>query len=226
MRTPGLPETYWWAEGATWGYPLLKPEKNNAVEITYHHKFSQSNYIRLSGYYYSVKDYIMFRFDPNWKGVYNLDRVVQSGISIDGRKSFSAGISGKASITWQNNKKEGDIYDTQGLSDRLDYTPEWKASAGLEFKLPYDSILNISSRYVGERQTVYSYTSWGWPAVTGFKLIKLNPYFTSDIDLKIHFMKHYELSLYAENLFDKEYKEQFGFPMTGRIIGSSFKISF
>lgn len=226
MRTPGLPETYWWAEGATWGNPVLKPEKNNAVEITYQRGSGKADYIRLSGYYYNVKDYIMFRFDPNWKGVYNIDRVIQSGISIDGQKSFSAGISGKASITWQKNKKEGDIYDAQGLSDKLDYTPEWKASARLEFRLPYESVLNITGRYVGERQTVYSYSSYGWPSVTGFKLIKLDPYFTSDIDLKIPFMKHYELSFYAENIFVKEYEEQFGYPMTGRIIGSSIKISF
>jgi iron complex outermembrane receptor protein len=226
MRTPGLSETYWWAEGATLGYPILKPEKNNAVEITYQRKFDQSDYMRLSGYYYSVKDYIMFRFDPNWMGVYNVDNVKQAGISLDGRLTFSSKISGKGSVTWQKNKKGVDIYDTNRLSDELDYHPEWKANAGLEFGLPYESVLNITGRYIGERQTVYSYTSWGWPAVTGFKLIKLDPYFTSDIDLKIPLMKHYELSLYAENIFDKRYEEQFGYPMTGRIIGSSFKISF
>jgi len=226
MRTPGLPETYWWAEGATWGDPVLKPEKNEAFEITYRRSFDQADYLRLSGYYYDVKDYIMFRFDPNWKGVYNLDRVLQSGISIDGRKSFSEGISGKASVTWQNNKKEGDIYDTHDLSDRLDYLPEWKASAGLEFSLPYESIINISGRYVGERYTIYSYSSFGWPPVTGFKLIRLDPYFTADLNLGILIMKKVRFSLYAENLFNKEYEEQFGYPMAGRIIGSSVKLSF
>jgi iron complex outermembrane receptor protein len=226
MRTPGLPETYWWAEGATWGNPVLKPEKNTAVEIIYQRYFNKSDYLRVSGYYYKVDDYIMFRFDPNWMGVYNIDNVKQTGISLDGRLTFSSKISGRGSVTWQKNKKGADIYDTDRLSDELDYHPEWKASAGLEFRLPYESVLNITGRYIGERQTVYAYSSYGWPSVTGFKLIKLDPYFTADLNLKILIMKNFNLSLYAENLFDEIYEEQFGYPMTGRIIGSYFKISF
>jgi outer membrane receptor protein involved in Fe transport len=226
MRTPGLPETYWWAEGATAGNPVLKPEKNNAVELTCQHNFDGSGYLRLSGYHYSIDNYIMFRNDPNWRGVYNIDRVVQSGVSIDGHQAFSSIISGRASVTWQKNKKGGDIYDTHGLSDRLDYLPEWKANAGLEFRLPcHDMVMNVTGRYVGERQTVYSY-SYGWPSTTGFKLIKLDPYSTVDVDLKIPVMQKAVFSLYAENIFDKEYEEQFGYRMTGRIIGSSIKISF
>jgi outer membrane receptor protein involved in Fe transport len=225
LRTPGLPETYWWAEGATCGRPVLNPEKNNAIEFTYQRDFSQTDFLRLSAYHYRVDDYIMFRFDPNWKGVYNIDQVVQSGASAAGRKTFLSRLSGKASVTWQKNRKEADIYDTEGLSDRLDYTPEWKASAGVEFSLPYQSILNLVGRYVGERQTIYSY-SYGWPSQYGFKLIKLDPYVTVDMDLKIPVTRYGEFCLYVENLFDEDYDQQYGYPMPGILLGAAIKILF
>lgn len=223
LRTPGLPETYWWAEGDTQGDPVLKPEKNNAVELLYQHDLSKTDFMRVSAYYYKVDDYIMFRFDPSWQGVYNIDNAEIYGATLDARTKISNWLSGKAAITWQKSKKEGDIYDAAGLSDEIDYLPEWKVSAGLEFKLPYQSIFNVTARYVGERQAIYAYSS-GWPAQQHFKLVELDSYIITDINLKIPVGKHAEFSCYAENLFDEEYEEQFGYPMPGLIIGAAIKL--
>jgi outer membrane receptor protein involved in Fe transport len=224
LRTPGLPETYWWAEGETHGNPVLKPEKNNAAELYYRHDFSKSDFIRFSTYYYSVDDYILFRFDPNWRGVYNIDKAELYGASLDVKATLTHWLSGTGSVTWQQSKKKGDIYDTAGLSDEIDYLPDWKASAGLEFKLPYQAIFNVTLRYVGERQTIYAYSS-GYPAQQHFKLVELDPYITADINLKVPVSKHVQLGCYVENIFDEEYEEQFGYPMPGVIIGATLKIS-
>ena len=224
MRTPGLPETYWWAEGATGGNPVLKAEKNNALELFYQHDMDGSGFIRISSYYYSVNDYIMFRFDPTWQGVYNIDKARIYGASLDGTRVFNNWLSGRASVTFQNSKKEGDIYDTTGLSDEIDYLPKWKASSGFEFALPRSSILNISLRYVGERNAIYAYSS-GWTLQQFFKRVELDPYFTADINLKVPVSNHAEFNCYVENLFDEEYEEQFGYPMSGLIIGAAFKLS-
>jgi outer membrane cobalamin receptor len=143
LRTPGLPETYWWAEGQTLGDPVLKPETNNAIELLYQHDFSGSDFMRLSAYYYKVDDYIMSRFDPSWRGVYNIDRAELYGASLDGKAVLTNWLCGNLSLTWQQSKKEGDIYDTAGLSDEIDYLPDWKAGAGLEFKLAYQSVFNL-----------------------------------------------------------------------------------
>lgn len=224
LRTPGLPETYWWAEGETQGNPVLKPEKNNAAELVYRHDFSKKDFLRLSAYYYDVEDYIMFRFDPSWRGVYNIDKAEIYGTSLDGRTTFTDWLSGNAAITWQKSKKQGDDYDTAGLSDEIDYLPEWKVSAGLEFNLPYQSVFNLAARYVGERQAIYAYSS-GWPVQQHFKLVTLDSYITADINLKVPVGKHVEFSCYVENLFDEEYEEQFGYPMPGVIIGAALKLS-
>ena len=224
LRTPGLPETYWWAEGETQGNPVLKPEKNNAAELVYRHNLSKTDFVRMSAYYYDVEDYIMFRFDPAWRGVYNIDKAKIYGASLDGRAAFADWISANAAITWQQSEKEGDIYDTAGLSDEIDYFPEWKISAGLEFNLPYQSIFSIAVRYVGEREAIYAYSS-GWPAQQYFTLVTLDSYITFDVNLKVPVGKHAELGCYVENLFDEEYEEQFGYPMPGLIIGATLKLS-
>ena len=224
LRTPGLPETYWWAEGGTQGDPVLKPEKNNAAELLYQHNFSKGDFLRVSAYYYDVDDYIMFRFDPSWRGVYNIHKAEIYGASLDARSTFTDWLAGNAAITWQKSKKKGDIYDTAGLSDEIDYLAEWKISAGLEFNLPFQSVFNVTARYVGERPAIYGYSS-GWPAQQHFKLVELDPYITADINLKVPAGKHAELSCYVENLFDEEYEEQFGYPMPGVIAGAALKLS-
>jgi outer membrane receptor protein involved in Fe transport len=224
LRTPGLPETYWWAEGATGGKPILKPEKNNAFELLYQHELNGSGFIRLSAYYYNVDDYIIFRFNPSWRGVYNMDEARIYGASLDSRATLTDWLSGSASLTFQQSKKEGDIYDTAGLSNEIDYLPDWKASGRLKLTLPYRSVLDITLRYVGEREAIYAYSS-GWPAQQYFRRVELDPYITTDINLKVQVGKHAEFSCYMENLFDEEYEEQFGYPMPGLIIGAAFKLS-
>lgn len=224
LRTPGLPETYWWAEGMTGGTPVLKPEKNNAVELLYRHNFSASNFVGVSSYYYKVDDYIMLRFDPSWRGVYNIDKAEIYGASLDGRVAFLDWLTGSASLTWQQSEKAGDLYDTAGLSDEIDYLPDWKAVASVEAQLFLQSVFTTTVRYVGERQAIYAYSS-GWPAQQYFKLVELDPYTTVDLNWKVPLGDHAELSCYAENLFDEAYEEQFGYPMSGLIVGAAVKLS-
>ena len=106
--------------------------------------------------------------------------------------------------------------DTTKLSDELDLMPEWKGNAGFDVKLPYkEAVFSTGIRYVGEQKTVSSN-----------KLIELDPYTTADIELRIPVAKQGEVSVYAENLFDVQYEERFGFPMPGRIIGAAVKVGF
>jgi len=225
VRTPGLPETYWWYHGGlTQGNPVLKPEKNRAFELIYQHDFSASDNIRFSAYYYAIDDYIIFRggANPQTRGVYNIDKVVLSGASVDGKIGISQWLTGKAYLNYQNTKKQGDRFDTERLTTKLDYMPNWKGGAGIEFRLPHKAVLNTTVKYVGERETVYMYRVGN---SMKSKLIKLPSFITTDVDFKIPIFKHAEAGIYAENIFDKRYEEQFGYPLPGRIIGAAIKIA-
>jgi len=166
----------------------------------------------------------MFRFDPSWRGVYNLDRAEIYGVSLDGRTHLTDWISGNAAITWQKSKKKGDIYDTARLSNEIDYLPNWKISAGLECNLPYQSVLNLTARFVDKRKAIYGYGG-GEQAPQHFKRVKLGSYTTVDLDLKVPVGKQAELKCYVENLFDKKYEELYGYPLPGVIIGTALKLS-
>lgn len=224
VRTPGLPETYWlYNGGLTKNNPVLDPEKNTAFELIYQHDFSDSDSIRLSAYYYVVDDYIIFRFAPNPldRGVYNIDKAILTGASIDGKMSLSKGLIGRAYLNYQYTKKKEDRFDTDKLTSRLDYTPDWKVGANLEIKLPRKAVLNTAIKYVGERETVYMYRVG---PTQKSKLIKLPSYNTVDVDLKIPVFDKAEVGIYAENIFDKKYEERFGYPLPGRIIGGAIKL--
>jgi iron complex outermembrane receptor protein len=227
LRTPGLPEIYWWYNGMTEGEPTLKTEKNNAGELTYQHNFGKKSYGRLSMYYYNIDDYIVMRFDPNWRGTYNIDKVKLWGGSVEGKAVITDWFSARANISYQKSKKEGDLFDQAKLTDELDYLPEWKGNLGLEFKLPYRAVFTTNLRYVGKQQTIYAYSvGWGWPPEAKFKLMRLDPFITADVEFKVPVTKYGEVGIYAENIFNKKYEERFGYPMLGRVIGVSIKAMY
>lgn len=223
--TPSAPDAWWWYEGFIGGLYTtgLKLENNNALELTYRHNFSDRDYIRLALYRYSIDDFIRRFSIPTGRGCYNIERVTLTGASLDGAFEVTKGLTLLGNITYQRSKKEGDVFDPSKLTDELDYTPKWKFNIGADIKLPYNSLLSLRGRYVGERLTVYSYRAQGQ---TRYKLIELDSFVTADAEVKIPVAKYAELGIYAENIFDKKYEERFGYPMAGRVIGAAVKLTF
>jgi iron complex outermembrane receptor protein len=218
--TPSAPDAFWWYEGIDSGLysTALKLEKNNAAELAYQHNFSPRNSIRLSGYYYSINDFIK-RFTltdgTGRRGCYNIDKVKLMGGSLEGSAEILTWLAVRGNVTYQKSKKEGDSQDTANISDELDYLPEWKGNLGVDIKLPYGAAFSVRERVVGIRKAVYS-----------GKLVKLSPFATTDIELKVPVTKHGEIGIFVENLFDENYEEQFGYALPGMIIGASAKITF
>ncbi|WP_167496559.1 TonB-dependent siderophore receptor [Desulfopila sp. IMCC35006] len=224
VRTPGLPEMYWWANGKTQGNPTLKPEKNNAAELIYRHDYSETASTQLSTYYYDIKDYIIFRNDPNWRGVYNIDEMTLYGASVEQRMAVTSWLSGRASLSYQKSKKDGDTFDNTNLSDELDFLPEWKGLIGADFQLPYRMILNADLRFSGDRTGIYAYTDDTGSTVK--KLVTVDSSLTCNLNVQIPVSEHGEANLFVENLFNTNYEETYGYPLPGTIIGVSFKWIF
>lgn len=233
LRTPTQPESAWWA-GDDYAsltgvvIPKLKAEKNNAAELVYMHRFAGLDYVRLSAYYYEVEDYInrmsfaATATTPQWRTSYNIDEVQQRGISLDGRKALLDWLSLNASLTYQKSKVAGDMFDPGRLTDGLSNFPEWKGSLGAGVKLPRDILFDVSLRYVGSRESTESHTVSGQSVLY---VRKMSDYITTDLNFTIPLRKHVELGLYAENIFGTKYEEVYGYPMPGRIVGTSLKIS-
>lgn len=222
--TPSAPDSWWWYEGYVGGLykTPLKLEKNNAIELAYRHNFSAKTHVRFSVYHYSINDFIRRFSIPTGRGCYNIDKVALTGASVDASAGILSWFSAFGNITYQKTKKEGDVFDSSKLTDKLDYTPQWKGNIGLDFKLPYNASLSARQRFVGSSYTVYSFSAQG---KTNYKLVKLGSYSTMDAEIKIPVTKNSEFGIYAENIFDKKYEERFGYPMTGRVIGAALKLT-
>jgi iron complex outermembrane receptor protein len=102
--------------------------------------------------------------------------------------------------------------------------PEWKANLGVDFKLPHQSVLGVALKYVGERETIYSYR-YGFPVQQFFELMTLDSYATVDVNLRVPLTDRIEAGAYVENLLDEEYEEQYGYPISGLVAGVSLKVS-
>ncbi len=224
VRTPGLPEMYWWANGRTQGNPTLAPEKNNAAELIYRHDYSKTASTQISTYYYNIENYIIFRNDPNWRGVYNIDKVTLYGVSMEQRMAMTSWMSGRASLSYQKSKKDGDTFDNANLSDQLDFLPQWKGLLGADFQLPYRMTLNADLRFSGDRTGIYAYSDSAGSTVK--KLVTVDSSLTCDLNVQIPVSEHGEADLFVANLFNTRYEETFGYPLPGTIIGASFKWNF
>ncbi len=219
-RTPTMPEVYWHANNQ-FGYTKgLKSEKNNAVEANYMAKFSE-NIIELSVYNYDIDNYIMFRIEPNKRGVYNIDNVNIKGASF-GWRSISGKLKPYLNFTVQRTRKGNDFYDPQKLTKELDYVPKFKLNAGLETKLTERLVLNMNYRYNDISKTIYL---WKQGSTTYFKLINIKSYDVVDVEFKYNY-KNLTASVYADNIFNEIYEEKFGYPMSSRIIGGSVSYRF
>ena len=102
----------------------------------------------------------------------------------------------------------------------MDYLLPGSLGAGV--KLPRDISFDVSLRYVGSRESTESHTVSGQSVLY---VRKMSDYITTDLNFTIPLRKHVELGLYAENIFGTKYEEVYGYPMPGRIVGTSLKIS-
>ncbi|ABK98874.1 TonB-dependent receptor, plug [Pelobacter propionicus DSM 2379] len=222
--TPSAPDAAWWSDGYGQYYTKeLKLERNNAIEMAYQHSFSPKDYLKLSAYHYMIDDYISRFSRTDGRGCYNIDRVRLTGVSLEGATEPLPWVALRGNVTYQKSKKKGDSMDPAQVSDELEYLPEWKGNAGVDFRLPYAATFSVKERVVGITKTVQSYTEKG---TTTYKRLQLSPHATTDIELRVPVTQHGELSVYCENLLDHHYQERYGYALPGRIVGASAKVSF
>jgi outer membrane receptor protein involved in Fe transport len=224
-RFPTSPESYWYFGGYD---PMeqgierepLTPEDALQTEVGLSHKFAAMGRIRLTGYYYDVDDYIrvILGYMPS-RVVYNIDEVKLRGVEVEGDYHVAEGFSLFGNYTYQTSKKKGDILDkSSAVTERLPELPEHKTNMGLRFRARNGATADLTLRYVGKKDILTgSLTKEG-----AAELEHIDPFATVGLNAQYPILKkerfQAKLRLGIENLFDEEYKEQFGFPMPGRTV--------
>lgn len=216
-RAPSMPEYYWWSQKYS-ATATLKPEHGISYELGHKHKFDERYSGKINLYYQDIQDYINFRhYDPFW--AYNLDNVKLWGVELTNELKFDRQNTLLVHYSNQHSSKNGVANNDleNGLHGELDYTPRHKLSLaylydGRLWKLRYN-IHYVSSQQdspVGAKGTVY----------------KIGGYSVHSLSVTRTLNKNTDLSLFIDNIFDKKYVEQYGYPMPGRLFSAALTYKF
>ncbi len=221
-RFPTCPELYWYYGGYTRAIRKeLAPERAAQVELGISHTFTESEQFSgtagIRGYYYGVQDYIRTIFGyPNNRLIYNIDKVVLSGLEVEASLDLLKNINLHGNYTLQHTEKSGDTYDSSMvLTKGLPELPKHKCNFGIEYRTQNNRFAGISMRYIGEREVITGNSAKGNATIlehidgfVTFRLYGSYPVFTTNgFSAKI--------KAGIDNLFNVGYSEYPGIPMPG-----------
>ena len=239
MRVPAANEYGWFVSAAdpeAGGTLLTKVEGTNlrmeeayGADLAYKFTFQGDSFVKVSAWYYDVKDYINMRSGlpqsersvnspgsgGNLRTAYNMDAWLR-GLTLSGAYRIAEPLMIDASVTWQQNKKSNDMYDPQNLNDSIEYIPTWKANLGAAWAITDALRLDATVLGVGKRHFYYSA---GNQQLVGY----LGAYATVGASLTYQLESHTTMEIYIDNLAGAEYEERWGYPAMGFNAGVSFK---
>ncbi|MEN6413610.1 MAG: TonB-dependent receptor [Veillonellales bacterium] len=210
-RSPSMAEFYWWAQNyntaASWAGPNpgyhhgLKPESGYSYEIGSQHRFSGNYTSKLTFYYQDINDYINFAHNYPYY-CYNIDQAKiwgaewENDIKLDAHNSLI--------LNYTNE------HATQNDKD-LDYRPHHKANLSYLYDAkPWQAEYTVSFAGKQSDSTSGTVKNLGGYTIHNFSL-------TRQLD------EQRSVSFYVDNIFDRQYVEEIGYPMPGRSYYVSFK---
>jgi len=195
------------------GNPNLKEQVNVNWEAGLSHEFNENTGFSLSYFYNKVEDLIerANRNDP----YLNISRAVFEGIESGIHARIAESFFLKLGYTFLN------VYDKNpyflGLSDKeLPFTPRHKVDLEFDYLTDFGLRCSVLGTYHGER---FYYDGGGTQH-------KLGGYFLWNARLSQTFLENWQASLHVENIFDRNYQEEEGFPLAGRTFWLSIKATF
>ena len=218
-RAPSMAEFYWWKQMPTNPGKLgtgldLKPEKGWEYEIGVARKVSDKYNTRVSLYYQDIKDFINFTHHFPFS-VYNIDEAKLWGVEWQNNYRLNAKSSIIFNYTNQHTAKNGVLAgDNLGLKGELDYRPRHKLTLGYQYDAkPWQ--LRYGMDYTGSQMANYPYGS--------ASSIRMGGYVVHNIAATYALRENSLLTLSVNNVFDKSYSEQYGYPTSGRWFGVSLQ---
>lgn len=213
-RAPSMAEYYWWGmkynsnskgDANNPGYhKQIKPEQGYSYEIGAEQKVSDKYQTKVTLYRQDINDYINFQHTfPFW--CYNIDKVKVWGAEWENVYRLNDANKIMFTYTNQHTAKEGSDLTNAGLAGELDYRPRHKAA----FSYNYDAKpwqLRYSVNFVSSQKALYNNNT----------IREIGGYTTHNLAIVRELDKTRSVSLYVDNLFDKQYVEQIGYPLPGR----------
>lgn len=198
---------------ATSGNPNLDEQTNINAEVGLRYDFDEVATVELSYFYNHVKDLIdrASKNDP----FLNISKAIFEGMEASLQARFIKNLSSRLSYTYLN-ARDKDPSVIGRTEKELPYVPHHKLDIELKYTADFGLTFSLLGSYNGER---YYYDSSNMQH-------SLGGYFVWNTKLSQKFLKYWEASLSIENLFDRNYQEEEGYPQAGRMVWFSIKGEF
>lgn len=226
-RSPSMAEYYWWSKNynmaANWNgaanpsyHQDIKPEHGMNYEVGTEHRFNDRYTSKVTFYYQDISDYLNFQHAYPFF-CYNIDQAKIWGAEWENNFKLSNVSKLFLNYTNQHTKKSGvAASDLMGLSNELDYQPRHK----LALSYLYDAKpwqVRYTVNYVSS-QLDGTYKQGTTMHIGGYAIHNIA--ITRNLD------ENRAVTLYADNLFDKDYVEQYDYPMVGRLVSIAYNQKF
>jgi vitamin B12 transporter len=188
------------------GDPDLKTEKSNNYELGIEQKLPWDTTLTLTGFLIDVDDYIEYIETVSDKFV-NFNKYQFKGVEFTADNRYVKNLLLRGGYTYVHTRDKSPNTDRDELQYRPKHTATFEGKYSFNFGL--SAYLNV--RYVAD-QVFYSRTA-------PLEKKSLNDYALVNIKLDQAFFEgRMNLYLGADNLFDKDYEQSYGFPQAGRFI--------
>lgn len=195
------------------GNPDLETEKSDNYELGIEQKLPWNTRATLTGFLIEVDDYIEFIDNVSDKFV-NFNEYEFKGIEFTAENRYVKNLLLKAGYTYTYTKDKSPNTDR----DELQYRPEHIATLEGTYAFNFGLSAHMNVRYVAD-QVFYSRT-------TPVRKKNLDDYTLVNVKLDQALLKG-RLNFYlgADNVFDEDYEQRYGFPQEGRFIYGGIQVA-
>jgi vitamin B12 transporter len=175
--------------------------------------FSDHTTLSLTGFFIDVKDYI--EKSDSTDLFENNDKYRFQGVELTAETRYFKNLLLRAGYMFMHTKDKSPGTE----KDELQYRPEHK----LTFEILYDFGFGLSAY----ASIMYVADQYFYSKNTPLEKRKLNDYTLVDLKLEQAFLqKRLHVYLGADNLFDRDYEEAYGFPQAGRTLYAGARMRF
>ncbi len=211
-RFPTLDQLYSSKSGNTG----LKPEHAINSTIGVSRSFSDFMWGELAFFYSQINDFIM-RPDPDGANE-NIGKVELYGIELSTEIYPAKDLVLKLGYNFNQATDQSD----NKVTDHIRNVPEHKLDLGLQYTVPHiKTRLNLNGLLMASL-----YSQVPTPDAPQTREIETAGFFTMDLRLTQPFLKNFEAYLAINNLFDRNYEPESGFPAPGRNIFGGITAKF
>ncbi len=211
-RYPTLKELFSEMLGKYIANPDLREEKSYNAETGVRFANVKAGEINAAVFYSYVKDMIFQAVLPGNKNqLQNIEKVLLAGFELNYSRKFGF-FKGDANYTYLYAKNKSDA-----VSDNLEYRPEHTANITLSGSYAAGFSWQAEAFYTGSRNAIDSDTRLWRP---------MPDYVIYNFRVSQNIMKKADVFLRLDNIFDKYYETEYGFPQEGRNLKAGVELNF